>query len=85
MLMPTDTKGTYVLQDRDIVTEDPGLHLGYTLRVRDMDEAERPREKLVATGPESLDVAELVAVLWNVGSKREDVLAMARRTLHEYG
>jgi DNA repair protein RadC len=83
MLTPTETKGTYVLQDRDVITSDP--QQGYVLRLRDLDEADRPREKMLGAGPQSLDVSELVAVLWGVGTRREDVLAMARRTLHEYG
>ncbi len=55
------------------------------LRVKDLPNDERPREKLLQTGAHSLTIAELVAILWGVGSKSEDVLAMARRTLKEYG
>jgi len=57
----------------------------YVLRVKDRPLEERPREKLLATGVQGLTQAELVAVLWGVGTRREDVLAMARRTLQEYG
>jgi DNA repair protein RadC len=57
----------------------------YVLRVRDMDEDDRPRERMLQNGPAVLSVAELVAVLWGVGSRKEDVLAMARRALREYG
>lgn len=85
MLTPTETTGTYVLQDTDILLGPLQPYAGYSLRVRDMDGPDRPREKLFSQGPEALDVAELVAVLWNVGTRREDVLSMARRTLHEYG
>ena len=86
MLTPTATKGTYVLQDRDrIVTDHSITSQDYVLRVRDLDEADRPREKMLAEGPRALDVAELVAVIWGVGTRREEVLTMARRTLHEYG
>jgi DNA repair protein RadC len=55
------------------------------LRVKDLPDAEKPREKLLETGPQNLSVAELVSVLWGVGTRKEDVLAMARRTLQEYG
>ncbi len=73
----------YNLQDHDLVfTELPSE---YVLRVRDLPEAERPRERLLQSGPASLSLAELVAILWSVGSRKEDVLAMARRTLKEYG
>jgi DNA repair protein RadC len=36
-------------------------------------------------GPKGLTLAELVAVLLGVGTRREDVLAMAHRVLKEYG
>lgn len=87
MLTPTGTRRTYVLQDRDIIHNEDEQTLGadYVLRVRDMPEPERPREKLMALGPQALDVPELVAVLWGVGTRREEVMAMAKRTLHEYG
>lgn len=65
----------------------PAYYLGgqYVLRVRDMLDEERPREKLLSVGPQNLSVAELVAILWGVGTRKEDVLAMANRTLREYG
>lgn len=90
----TETTGTYVLQDRDIIHTDSKVDHSfsrryeaenYVLRVRDLPEPERPREKLLALGPQALSVAELVAVLWGVGTRREEVLAMAHRTLREYG
>jgi DNA repair protein RadC len=57
----------------------------YILRVRDMPIDDKPREKLTKYGPSTLDMAELVAVLWGVGTRKEDVLAMSRRALKEYG
>lgn len=57
----------------------------YVLRVRDMPDADKPRQKLQDLGPAQLSMAELVAVLWGVGNRKEDVLAMAHRTLKEYG
>lgn len=57
----------------------------YVLRVKDRPAEDRPREKLLSAGASTLSQAELVAVLWGVGTRREDVLAMARRTLQEYG
>lgn len=58
---------------------------GYVLRLRDMPQAERPRERLLEVGPNELLMTELVAVLWGVGTRKEDVLTMAQRTLKEYG
>jgi DNA repair protein RadC len=57
----------------------------YVLRVKDMPNEDRPREKLLAAGPTSLSQAELVAVLWGVGTRSEEVLTMAKRSLQEYG
>lgn len=73
----------YEIIDRDLLMGE--FNKQYVLRVRDMPDTEKPREKLTTFGPQELSVAELVAVLWSVGSKREDVLAMARRTVREYG
>lgn len=39
----------------------------YTLRVRDMPEGERPRERLLAYGPKALSTAELLAILFGTG------------------
>lgn len=58
---------------------------GYVMHLRDMPHAERPRERLLEFGPKELLMTELVAVLWGVGTRKEDVLAMAQRTLKEYG
>lgn len=58
---------------------------GYVMHLRDMPQAERPRERLLEAGAKELLMTELVAVLWGVGTRKEDVLAMAQRTLKEYG
>lgn len=73
----------YRVIDRDLIFNEPGSR--YVLRVKDLPDQERPREKMAELGAQHLSVAELLAVLWGVGSRSEDVLAMARRTLKEYG
>lgn len=75
--------GTYNLEDHDLIFAEP--EAGYVLRVRDMPDTDRPRERLLEMGPSNLSVAELVSIIWGVGTTKEDVLAMARRTLKEYG
>lgn len=78
----TATKqGKYQLVDHDQVMDDTR----YILRVRDMPIEDKPREKMAKYGPSALNMAELVAVLWGVGTRKEDVLEMARRALKEYG
>ncbi len=74
----------YGLQDRDLVFSEPE-RADYVLRVRDMPDEHRPRERMIKSGPGSLSVAELVSVVWGVGTRSEDVLAMSRRALKEYG
>ena len=74
---------SYSLQDSDLVFHEATSQ--YVLRVKDLPDDERPRERMLELGPGNLSVAELVAILWGVGSRKEDVLAMAQRTLKEYG
>jgi len=74
---------TYVLEDNDVIVGEGQPK--YVLRVRDLPLEEKPREKLIKFGPNSLSVAELVAILLGVGTKKEEVLAMARRILKQYG
>lgn len=72
----------YPLSDNDAVLD---AEQPYELRVKDLPDQEKPREKMLAAGAVSLTQAELVAVLWGVGTRKEEVLAMAKRTLQEYG
>jgi DNA repair protein RadC len=73
---------TYQLVDHDKIMGDD---TPYVLRVRDMPIEDKPREKMAKYGPSMLDMAELVAILWGVGTRKEDVLEMSRRVLKEYG
>lgn len=57
----------------------------YFLRVQDLPDGEKPRERLIAHGPQALASHELLAVVMNVGTCREGVLSMAKRMMHEYG
>ncbi len=81
--MLEETPSTYQLEDHDLIFAEPDNQ--YVLRVRDMPRSDRPREKMLQTGANNLTVAELIAIVWGVGSRKEDVLAMASRTLREYG
>lgn len=72
---------------KDLVLDDADDHADkqYVLRLRDLPKEEKPREKLVKYGPATLSVAELFAIVLNVGTKKEEVLSMSRRVLKEYG
>lgn len=73
----------YTLNDNDIIINDQGKK--YVLKIRDLPAEEKPREKLVKYGPDALALHELLAIILNTGTKKEEVLAMSRRLLKEYG
>ncbi|HSX43543.1 MAG TPA: DNA repair protein RadC [Candidatus Saccharimonadales bacterium] len=79
--MQTAHPANYQLSAHDMLLDEAE----YILRVQDLPDDERPREKMLAAGVDHLSQAELVAVLWGVGTRKEGVLSMARRTLQEYG
>lgn len=54
-------------------------------RVKDMAENERPREKMIKNGVGVLSMAELLAIVLSVGTKKEEVFSMSSRLLREYG
>src|SRR5690606_15586831 len=57
----------------------------YDLRVKDLPEEAKPRERLLKQGVDLLSTPELLAILLNTGTKKEDVLQMSSRILKEYG
>ena len=57
----------------------------YVLKIRDLPTEAKPREKLLQAGPDALSLGELLAVVFNVGTKKEGVLEMSGRLLKEYG
>lgn len=57
----------------------------YILKVKDMPREDKPREKLLASGPGSLTLVELLAVILMNGTKKEDVMSIAERIVKEYG
>ncbi|MGI8550813.1 MAG: RadC family protein [Dehalococcoidia bacterium] len=57
----------------------------YRLRIREMPEGERPRERLRDYGAEALSNAELIAILLRTGTAGENVLALATRLLSQHG
>lgn len=51
------------------------------IKIRDVHEADRPRERLIRQGAKSLSNQELIAILLGTGTKMESVLAVANRVL----
>ncbi len=57
----------------------------YILTIHDLASEEKPRQRLMSVGPQSLTMRELVAVVLNTGSTKEDVIEMSNRIMKEYG
>ena len=55
------------------------------LKIKNLQAPFKPREKLLAQGSASLKLEELIAIILNIGTKKEDVKSMAARLLQEYG
>lgn len=49
--------------------------------LKNLPQSERPREKLVRQGPESLSNAELLAVIFGMGTAGKDALALAEEVV----
>jgi len=54
-------------------------------RLKDQPASERPRERLVAKGPDALNHAELVAILLRTGLKGTTVVEVASGLVRKYG
>lgn len=78
------TMNTYQIKNQDSILTVEGSRQ-YIYKLRDMPEADKPREKLIAHGPGMLSIVELLAIILNTGTVKEDVLMMASRVIREYG
>ncbi|MFN2745060.1 MULTISPECIES: RadC family protein [Bacillus] len=54
------------------------------MKLRDFPEDERPRERLLSIGAESLANNELLAILLRTGTKKESVLQLSNRLLQTF-
>lgn len=72
----------YRIKDNDLIVADDKK---YILRVKDLPEKDKPREKLALNGPGDLSSFELLAIILNTGDKKEGVLELSSRLLKEYG
>jgi DNA repair protein RadC len=55
------------------------------LRLKDQPPGERPRERLVARGPDALSHAELIAILLRTGLKGTNVVQVGQNLLQRFG
>ncbi len=55
------------------------------MKIKDLPESSRPRERFLEKGSEALSDAELFAILLRTGTKGENVIDMSNRLIKEYG
>ena len=53
------------------------------MKIKDLPDFNKPSSKLRKNGPESLDTAELLAIIFGVGSRDESALELSNRLLKE--
>lgn len=58
---------------------------GQIYTIKDLPPDQKPREKLISQGPDALTIRELLIVLLNVGTAKEEVAEMANRIIRDYG
>jgi DNA repair protein RadC len=56
-----------------------------TMKLKDIDPQNRPKERLAQHGPIVLSNAELLAIILRTGSKYENVVDMSNRLISKYG
>jgi DNA repair protein RadC len=56
-----------------------------SLRIKDLPDAERPRERLVQHGADALKNSELIAILLRTGLKGTSAIQVAEQLLHRFG
>ncbi len=76
-------KSMYIIPDTTLILDQCPRE--YQLMLRDLPPTEKPREKLLAHGPEALSIAELTALVLVTGTTKEDVRTMTQRIVREYG
>jgi DNA repair protein RadC len=54
------------------------------IKIHDLPEEERPRERLARNGPESLSNAELLGIILRTGSREENVISLCNRIFSGY-
>lgn len=74
---------TYTIKDTLLIHDNPSRQ--YILTIRDLPSEDRPREKMLAKGPMALTPKELLAVVLEKGTRKENVLSITDRIISEYG
>jgi len=56
-----------------------------SIRIKDLPDSERPRERLAAQGADALKTSELIAILLRTGLKGTSAIQVAEQLLHKLG
>lgn len=59
--------------------------MGMTFKIMDLPQNERPREKLLRYGAETLSNNELLAIILRIGSKNENIISLCSRIISQCG
>ncbi|MEW9105129.1 DNA repair protein RadC [Paenibacillus sp.] len=59
--------------------------MGHSPLLRDLPHEERPRERMMQYGAESISHAELLAILLRTGTRNESAITLAQRILNQVG
>jgi len=60
-------------------------HREYPLTIHDLPSEDKPREKLIASGPSALGIKELLTIVLITGTTKENILEMSDRIIRDYG
>jgi len=77
------THSYYLAKNHDLILDQKERR--YYLKIRDLPEEEKPREKLLKHGLSALSAPELLAIILSTGTKKEELLQMASRIMKSYG
>ena len=75
----------YSLCETDLFIDTSPQQKDYVLKVRDLPEKNKPREKLLAQGLAVLSTQELLIIVLSNGTKKEGILEMSSRIVRQYG
>ncbi len=57
----------------------------YNISIKELAINNRPREKLIENGPDNLKNNELLAIVLNTGTKKEEIMTLSSRLIKDYG
>jgi DNA repair protein RadC len=56
-----------------------------SLKIMDLPTNERPRERLMRYGADTLSNAELLAIILRTGTRKEDIVTLSNKIIKESG